>query len=562
MNATTEKGPEANNATASPHLRHSLTALVIVSFAAGLRVWPLQAFESELAWLTFYPAVITAALCAGLYSGLLATVLACLTVTFLWQLFATQPFIENRFDLLEMAIFAITCGFISYLVETVRRTQQALDQAESVSRASIKREQFIKSIIDSMPSMIGYWGSDLRCRYANHAYREWFGKPPEDIIGITFQDLAGEHLFALNEPHIRRALAGEPQRFERILNKANGDVGHIIGHYIPDFEAAGTDNDSTVKGFSILASEVTVFKETEAKLKLAACVFESTLDGVLITDADGVILSVNPAFTEITGYAAEEAVGQNPRMLQSNRHDQVFYASMWKDIKTKGRWNGEIWNRRKDGDLYLERMTISMVRDEDGEPIRYVSVFSDITALWRKDEYIKHLAFHDALTDLPNRTLVTDRINQKLLHYNREQCSLALMFLDLDGFKLVNDQFGHNVGDDLLKEIAKRLLALIRKSDTVARVGGDEFMFIFDNPKGKDEIDYVANRIISSINEPIEILGNVLQIGASVGIAIFPADGHTCVELIKNADTAMYAAKRSGKNNISFFSPENDFTQT
>ncbi|SFF81609.1 diguanylate cyclase domain-containing protein [Neptunomonas qingdaonensis] len=562
MNAATGKGPVANHATASAHLRHSLTALLLVCFAAGLRVWPLQAFESELTWLTFYPAVISAALYAGLYAGLLATVLACLAVTFLWQLFVTQPFIENRFDLLEMAIFAITCVFISYLVETVRRTQKALDQAETASKASIKREQFIKSIIDSMPSMIGYWGSDLRCRYANNAYREWFGKPPEDIIGITFQELAGDHLFTLNEPHIRRALAGEPQRFERILNKANGNVGHIIGHYIPDFDAAGTDNDSTVKGFSILASEVTVFKETEAKLKLAACVFENTLDGVLVTDADGVILSVNPAFSEITGYATEEAVGQNPRMLQSNRHDQVFYASMWKEIKTNGRWNGEIWNRRKDGDLYLERMTISMVRDEDGEPIRYVSVFSDITALWRKDEYIKHLAFHDALTDLPNRTLVTDRINQKLLHYNREQCSLALMFLDLDGFKLVNDQFGHNVGDDLLKEVAKRLLALLRKSDTVARVGGDEFMFIFDNPKGKDEIEYVANRVISSINEPIETLGEVLQIGASVGIAMFPADGDTCVDLIKNADTAMYAAKRSGKNNIRFFSPENNFIKT
>ncbi|WP_269764048.1 diguanylate cyclase domain-containing protein [Shewanella benthica] len=267
---------------------------------------------------------------------------------------------------------------------------------------------------------------------------------------------------------------------------------------------------------------MTVLKETEAKLKLAACVFENTLDGVLITDANGNILSVNPAFTEITGYVAEEAVGQTPRILQSNRHDQAFYASMWNEIKTKGRWNGEIWNRRKDGDLYLERMTISMVRATDGEPVRYVSVFSDITALWRKDEHIKHLAFHDALTDLPNRTLLMERINQKLINSNREQCNLALMFLDLDGFKLVNDQFGHNVGDELLKEVAKRLLALVRKSDTVARVGGDEFIFILNNPKGKDEITYVANRVVSSINEPMDILGEVLQIGTSVGMPCSP----------------------------------------
>jgi len=244
-------------------------------------------------------------------------------------------------------------------------------------------------------------------------------------------------------------------------------------------------------------------------------------------------------------------------MLHSDRHDEAFYTAMWQEIKAKGQWNGEIWNRRKDGDLYLQRMTISMVRDDSGEAVRYVSVFSDITALWRKDEHIKHLAFHDALTDLPNRTLLMDRINQKLLYSSREQCSLALMFLDLDQFKLVNDQFGHNVGDDLLKSVAKRLQALVRKSDTVARVGGDEFIFILNDPQGVNDVTYVANRIVSSINEPITIRDEVFQIGVSIGIAMFPADGYTSDELIKNADTAMYVAKNLGKNNIRFFSTEN-----
>jgi len=325
----------------------------------------------------------------------------------------------------------------------------------------------------------------------------------------------------------------------------------IIGHYIPDFGA-----DGKVRGFSIQASEVTVLKEIEAKLKLAACVFENTLDGVLITDVNETILSVNPGFIEITGYTADEAVGQTTHILQSNRHDQAFYVSMWEEIEANGRWCGEVWNRRKDGELYLQRMTISMVRDDDGEPMRYVSVFSDITALWRKDEYIRHLAFHDALTDLPNRTLLMDRIDQKLLHGDREQSHFALMFLDLDGFKRINDQLGHNVGDDLLKDVAKRLLTLVRRSDTVARVGGDEFIFILNNPQGKDEIIDVAKRIISSINEPVEFLGEGLQIGVSVGIAMFPADGGTSMNLIRNADTAMYAAKSLGTNNISFFSTD------
>jgi diguanylate cyclase (GGDEF)-like protein/PAS domain S-box-containing protein len=553
MNVKTKKVRWLNKVTASQHHKHFLAALILVSLAAGLRVWPLQAFVSELPWLTFYPAVIAVALYGELYAGLLATALACLAVTFLWPLFAGYPFIENRFDLLEMTIFALICSFISYLTKAVHHSQKALKQAESATKASTEREQFIRSIIEDIPNMIGYWDRDLRCRYANNAYREWFGKSPEEIIGITFRDLVGERLFSLNEPHIRRVLAGEPQRFERTLNKASGDVGHIIGHYIPNFDA-----DGTVKGFVTQASEVTILKETEAKLELAACVFENTLDGVLITDADGIIISVNPAFTEITGYTAEDAIGHTPRILQSNRHDRAFYAAMWKQITTEGQWNGEIWNRRKDGDLYLERMTISMVRDADGKPVRYVSVFSDITALRRKDEHIKHLAFHDALTDLPNRTLLLDRINQKIINSNREQCNLALLFLDLDGFKLVNDQYGHNVGDDLLKEVAKRLLGLVRHSDIVARLGGDEFIVVLNNPKGIEKITSIATSVVSSINEPMEILGEVHRVGASVGIAMFPADASTSADLIKNADTAMYVAKTSGRNKISFYAPEND----
>ncbi|WP_298448766.1 sensor domain-containing diguanylate cyclase [uncultured Marinobacter sp.] len=423
------------------------------------------------------------------------------------------------------------------------------DKGQGASPATISGEQYIKTIVDSTPNMMGYWGTDLRCRYANNAFSAWYGIPPEDVIGIRFQDLVSEQLFALNEPHIRAVLAGETQRFERTLKKADGSLGHIIGHYSPDF-----DSDGVVKGFSIQASEVTVLKEVEAKLKLAACVFESMPDGVLITDVQGTILSVNPGFIEITGYSAEDAVGQTPRILQSKQHDQAFYAAMWETIKTDGRWHGEIWNRRKDGELYLQRMTISMVPDESGEPVRYVSVFSDITTLWRKDEHIKHLAFHDALTDLPNRTLLMDRIDQKLLSAERDKTHFALMFLDLDGFKLVNDQLGHHVGDDLLKDVAGKLLTLVRRSDTVARVGGDEFIFIFNCPQEEGEIYDVANRIVSSINEPIMVHGKTFQIGVSIGISMYPADGDTAVELIRNADTAMYAAKSMGRNNIRFFS--------
>lgn len=531
----------------SKYPKHFIVALLLVSFATVLSAWPLQAIE-EITWFAFYPAVIVATLYGGMSAGLIAILLASLIIVFLWPLFAAHPLINNIFDVLEMLIFVIICSYISYLNSLVKRTRLQLKKEQSAHYSETKRQQFTRKVIDSMPNMIGYWDKELRCQFANEAYSQWFTQSPKDIIGLSFRDLAGERLYALNEPYINNALAGEAQRFERTLKKTNGSTSNILAHYIPDFEA-----DGSVKGFSIQSSEVTDLKEIEAQLKLAACVFDSTLDGIMITDCNGIILSVNPAFSKITGYKAEDVIGLTPRVLKSYRQSQEFYISMWKRIITQGQWYGEIWNRRKNGDVFLERMTISMVRDEQGKPLRYVSVFNDITDLWHKDEHLKHLAFYDALTDLPNRTLLMERLDQKIVNYERQRCTLAVMFLDLDGFKLINDTFGHNVGDELLRVISKRLLELVRQSDIVARIGGDEFVFVLHNPKAKDEILHVAERIISSINEPIEACNRTLEIGASVGISIFPDDGVKSIDLIKKADKAMYVSKASGRNSVNFF---------
>lgn len=529
-------------------------ALVLVAVAGLVRVWPLQALESGLAWLTLYPAVMAAAVCGGLSAGLLATLLSCLTATFLWPLFIAQPFIKSQFDLPGMAVFAVTGMLISYTFGAMRRANlaanEARKQAEAAALASAENERFIRSVINAVPNMIGYWDRDLRFRFVNKAYQEWFGKRPEKLIGTTIRDLMGERLFAQNEPHIVAALAGEPQQFQRALIKADGSVGYIVGNYVPDIDA-----DGAVAGIFILASDVTELKEAEAQLELAASVFDSTVEGIVVTNAQGVILSVNLAFSAITGYAAEDAVGQTPRILKSSRHDQAFYAAMWRDITAKGRWKGDIWNRRKDGDVYLERMTITMIRDASGQPVRYVSVFNDITDLWHKDEYLKHLAFHDALTNLPNRSLLMERLDQQIAAGEREQFGMALMFLDLDGFKFVNDSFGHNVGDDLLKAVAQRLLAEVRQSDIVARLGGDEFVIQLRNPANTDEVVHIAKRIVAIVNEPMDIRGNAVRVGVSIGIALFPDDGDTSVDLMKNADTAMYAAKEAGKNSFCFFKP-------
>ncbi|OEF25783.1 diguanylate cyclase domain-containing protein [Vibrio rumoiensis] len=545
MSDTTQKSPNADYL----YLKYFFIALSLINLIAGLLIWPEHVLNSEFSYFIFLPIVMVSALYAGFYAGLIVTSLICVGMLLLCPLLVDTAFLENSISSVNITIFALICSLLSYYLERTycsNNTPQSIPYPVGNSNTDHK---LIHSIIESSPNMMGYWDKNLRCHYANHAFSQWFDIPPKDIIGIHFLELVGEQLFALNKPYIDGVLQGESQRFERILNKTDGSIGHIIGHYIPDF-----DIDGTVKGFAIQANEVTVLKETEAKTKLAACVFDNTLDGVMITDVAGTILSVNPSFTNITGYTQNEAIGQTPRILQSNQYDQGFYNAMWQEIATEGRWNGDIWNRRKDGQTYLQRMNITMVKDENNKPIHYVAVFSDITSLWRKDERIKHLAFHDALTNLPNRTLLMERLEKILSNTTINEPNIALMFLDLDGFKFVNDKFGHNTGDNLLKEVARRLSLLTQKSDTVARVGGDEFIFILSNPQGKKYVTEIATQILYSINQPINILDDECQIGVSIGIAMSPENGSTPEALIRMADDAMYIAKSSKQNKIIFSS--------
>jgi len=302
-----------------------------------------------------------------------------------------------------------------------------------------------------------------------------------------------------------------------------------------------------------LKAEIVEHAKAEAALKLAASVFDNTMDGVMITDTAGSILSVNPAFTAITGYSAAEAIGRQPSLLRSDHHGPDFYRELWTVLQREGRWEGEIWNRRKNGEAYLEWLSIGMVAGDDGQPLRYVGVFNDITELRKKDEHIRHLAFHDPLTGLPNRALLLDRIEHGLAFAERAAERLGVMFLDLDRFKHVNDSLGHNVGDALLQEVARRLGQSLRQSDTVARTGGDEFVILLEHIDEPEACASLAKKIIASLCAPMVLGGHTLQVGASIGIACFPDDGADIVTLMKHADAAMYAAKSAGRGTYRFF---------
>jgi diguanylate cyclase (GGDEF)-like protein/PAS domain S-box-containing protein len=455
----------------------------------------------------------------------------------------------------RLAGIGVRAGLLLSYNDVSQRTpaEAALVDAQQLSdaltAAAKEKLRFVTNIAEHLPGMVGYWDRRLLCRFANHGYLEWFGKSPETMLGISMQALMGTTLFALNEPYVRRVLAGESLHFERTLTKADGSTGYTLANYIPDIDPGGA-----VAGFFVLVSDITPMKKVEFELKLADSVYQNSLDGIFVTDADGVILSVNPAFTLITGFSAEEVIGANPRILKSNQHGPDFYAAMWGDLAASGQWQGEIWNRRKNGDLFLEWQKIKRIPGSGDRPTRYLSVFSDQTELWRKSERIKHLAFFDALTDLPNRALFMDRLEHTLTAARRAQRVLAVMFLDLDGFKVVNDTLGHDMGDALLKTVASVLLAQVRDSDTVARLGGDEFVILLAALADRDEVDIIARRIIQAIHQPIMIGTDLVQIGVSIGIAMYPADAPTPFELIKTADTAMYEAKHAGRNTYRFAS--------
>lgn len=296
-------------------------------------------------------------------------------------------------------------------------------------------------------------------------------------------------------------------------------------------------------------------RDANRELSLAGSVFRHTMDAVMVTEIDGTIVSVNPAFTAVTGYEAAEVVGHTPRLLRSGRHDAAFYRALFDQLGSTGSWRGEIWNRRKDGQSYLEWISISLVRDERGKPLRYVSVSNDVTELRAGDAHLRHLAFHDPLTGLPNRALLLDRMSQGISVAERDGRGMGVMFIDLDRFKPINDTLGHDVGDQLLQQVAQRLSQAVRHSDTVARIGGDEFVILLEQVD--DGVTYVnlAEKLLSSLSRPMVLGSHTLEVGASIGIASYPGDGADAATLLKHADAAMYASKAGGRGAYHFYHP-------
>lgn len=275
----------------------------------------------------------------------------------------------------------------------------------------------------------------------------------------------------------------------------------------------------------------------------------------MVCDAAQRIIEVNPAFTRITGYTATEVLGRKPSLLSSGRRSREQYPAMWQALNQHGHWQGEFWNRHKDGSLYAAASTINALRDADGQVTHYVSVFSDITERKHQQEQLERLAHFDPLTGLPNRALLADRLQQGLARAQRARQGLAVCFMDLDGFKAVNDARGHDAGDDLLAEVARRLQGGIRAGDTAARLGGDEFVLLLGGLHHPRECEDTARRVLHAVALPIEVEGHTVHVSASMGISVFPRDGSDAEQLLRQADQAMYQAKQHGRNRYVLYAP-------
>ena len=386
-------------------------------------------------------------------------------------------------------------------------------------------------------------------RFLNRAWTELTGHGLADSLGSAFlryvHPLDRDGVEALFQRFMAQAHKPCSQRL-RLLRR-DGSIVWVEASLRQVRDAQGRP-----LGITGTLADVGERLRTEERLRLSATVFNGAGEGIAVTDPHGRIVDVNAAFEAITGYRREQVLGRNPSILSSGRHDKAFYQAMWVELVDKGAWSGEIWNRRADGALLAELLRITAVRDAQGRHTHYVAIFSDITGLKRQQETLERLAHYDALTGLPNRVLLTDRLEQHIAQAARRREQLAVCYLDLDGFKDVNDAWGHAAGDELLVQAAERMRQVLRATDTVARLGGDEFVLLLDQAASEAEVSQVAERVLEALATPYLLDRCSARVTTSVGIALYPQHGHTPGHLLRNADQAMLRAKRLGKNHACF----------
>jgi diguanylate cyclase (GGDEF)-like protein/PAS domain S-box-containing protein len=445
-------------------------------------------------------------------------------------------------------------------------------QIEAAMRVSEERSHNLAALLrlmcDNVPDMI--WAKDLESRYlfANKAICEQLLN-----AGDTEEPVGKNDMFFAQRERDRHVDNPQWHTFGELCQDSDAvtlergrpsvfeEFGNVKGKFLflDVHKAPFLDDQGVVIGTVGSARDITGRKQAEDKLHLAASVFGHAREGIMITNADASIIEVNEAFSQITGYSHDEVLGLNPRILNSGSQSKVFYEAMWRDLAEQGYWTGELWNRRKNGEIFAVLQTISAIRDDQGKTRQYVGLFSDITALKEHEQQLEHIAHYDALTKLPNRVLLADRLHQAMVQANRHGQPLAVAYLDLDGFKAVNDRYGHETGDSLLMELAARMKHSLREGDTLARLGGDEFVVVLLELADIEASEPLLTRLLEAAAQPMHLGEDILQVSASVGVTFYPqAEEVDADQLLRQADQAMYQAKLAGKNRYHVFDADQD----
>ena len=432
----------------------------------------------------------------------------------------------------------------------------ALYKIRSSRIAQYTSENRMRHALDGTHSGLWDWNIDDNKLFLSQHFEAMLGYTQGEL-GNSMDNLMG-FIHPDDIKHIRKKLRQHLKGHSDIFESEHR-FRHKSGDWIWMYGRGKIVNRNMAKKATRLVgtqTDISERKKADEQLRQTALVFETIAEAVIICDENNRIISVNQAFSDITGYSREEVIGENPNILQSKNSDTHFYNRMWDSIINNGSWQGEICNRKKDGELFTEWLSIATIRGPDGNIEKYMAVFRDITKNKQDEELIRYQANYDALTELPNRHLLMDRLGFELQRSNRENSMIALLFIDLDRFKPINDTYGHMVGDQLLWEVSKRLSNHVRESDMVARLGGDEFTIILPNIEDIREVEHMASRILKGMASPFNLDGRELFISASIGITMYPDDADNITSLMTNADNAMYLAKDEGRNTFCFFTSE------
>lgn len=447
----------------------------------------------------------------------------------------------------SVQLLLLLCAMFFLLVTsylTYKSNKKALYMADEV--------HLLSEVVEHNPTLIFITNRKGVIHYANKSFEVYSGYRREQAIGKKPSILkSGETSTETYKDLWNKITLGQEWQGELHNKDRNGNSFWVRANISPLLNSSGD-----ISHFIAVEQVITEEKAIQEKVRLASTVFSSSTEGIMVTDIDNNIQLVNNAFETITGYHPSEVLGRNPKLLKSGKHTHDFYSELYLTLNEKGSWSGEIWNKRKTGQIYPQWLTISERRDEQGRLEGYVSLFSDISKRKHDEELIAHQANFDGLTGLPNRHLFKDRLEMALKESDRKRCTSTLLFIDLDRFKFVNDNYGHSTGDLLLKQVADRLQTSVRATDTVARLGGDEFAVIICEVQSPRTIELIARKILLTIEKPFHLDEHVAYISCSIGIANYPSNANDVEEILNQADTAMYKAKAKGKNTHEYFSDD------